>query len=69
MIESQAVGINFTGREFALEMEELESTVPASEARAWCGISFHADMDIKAGVIVVEDPKGLAIGDFWLFDD
>ncbi len=63
------VGINATGRDLKLELEEISSTVPAAAAIAWCVASFQADMDINVGVILVDVSGTLRIGDFWLYDD
>jgi len=63
------VGVNATGSDLKLELEELSSTVPATAAKAWCIASFKADKDINVGVILVGDTGTLRIGEFWLYDD
>ena len=62
-------GVNETGKELALELEELETKVPRDAARAWTCVGFDADHDIKMGMILVDESGALKVGDFWLFDD
>lgn len=63
------VGVNETGDELELAIEELEMTAPPPGAKAWCVASFRADMDINMAVILVDDSGTLRVGDFWFFDD
>lgn len=63
------VGINAADLELPAAFEELESTVPAKAAKAWCVASFQAEKDINVGVILVDDSGALTVGDYWLYDD
>ena len=63
------VDLNFAGTDLALELPDLDSDVPVSQARAWTTAGFESSADITVGAILVKDNDGLKIGDFWLYDD
>lgn len=59
----------FAGSELALEIPDLETHVPVSQALAWTAAGFESSADINMGAILVKDQDRLKIGDFWFYDD
>jgi len=53
----------------ALEIPDLETHVPVSQALAWTAAGFESSADINMGAILVKDQDRLKIGDFWFYDD